>query len=228
MLDRPEAASQPSGAVRRYRAPARAASDASEASPIDGAAILAILRRRKWLLLASILLCPLLGPLRSASSRRAIPRRARLLYDASEYKVRELQSILRVDPITDAVMASQAEVLRGMPVVEQVAEPTQPARQPGIQSQRCGRRRGCAGRSPPSHRARCAAPSPAPADGAAGTRDWSRARNATLQRGAGRADGDSAEGVARAGGFVHRGGPGDRCGGGQHRHGLLREVAAGR
>ena len=44
-----------------------------------------------------------------------------LLYDADGYKVRELQSILRVDPITDAVMASQAEVLRGMPVVEQVA-----------------------------------------------------------------------------------------------------------
>ncbi len=35
--------------------------------------------------------------------------------------MRELQSILRVDPITDAVMTSQAEVLRGMLVVEQVA-----------------------------------------------------------------------------------------------------------
>ena len=44
-----------------------------------------------------------------------------LLYDASEYKLRELQSILRADPITDAVMATQAEVLRGMPLVEQVA-----------------------------------------------------------------------------------------------------------
>jgi polysaccharide biosynthesis transport protein len=44
-----------------------------------------------------------------------------LIYDAAEYKLRELQSILRVDPITDAVMATQAEVLRGMPVVEQVA-----------------------------------------------------------------------------------------------------------
>ena len=35
--------------------------------------------------------------------------------------MRELQSILRADPITDAVMATQAEVLRGMPLVEQVA-----------------------------------------------------------------------------------------------------------
>ena len=32
-----------------------------------------------------------------------------------------MQSILRIDPITDAVMATQAEVLRGMPVIEQVA-----------------------------------------------------------------------------------------------------------
>jgi capsular exopolysaccharide synthesis family protein len=44
-----------------------------------------------------------------------------LIYDAAEYKLRELQSILRTDPITDAIMATQAEVLRGMPVVEQVA-----------------------------------------------------------------------------------------------------------
>ena len=44
-----------------------------------------------------------------------------MIYDASESTVREMQSILRVDPITDAVMATQAEVLRGMPVIEQVA-----------------------------------------------------------------------------------------------------------
>ena len=121
MLDRPEAASQPSGAVRRYRAPARAASDASEASPIDGAAFLAILRRRKWLLLASIVLCPLLCAIAISQLTPRYTATGSLLYDASEDKLRELQSILRVDPVTDAVMASQAEVLRGIPVVEQVA-----------------------------------------------------------------------------------------------------------
>jgi hypothetical protein len=36
-----------------------------------------------------------------------------LLYDPSGYKLQELQSILQVDPMTDAVMASQAEVSRG-------------------------------------------------------------------------------------------------------------------
>jgi uncharacterized protein involved in exopolysaccharide biosynthesis len=40
----------------------------------------------------------------------------------SQYKVHELQSILVADPITDAVMTSQAEVLRGMPVIEQIVK----------------------------------------------------------------------------------------------------------
>ena len=88
---------------------------------LNGAAVLAILRRRKWLLLASILLCPLLAYVAITQLTPRYTATGTLLYDASEYKLRELQSILRVDPITDAVMASQAEVLRGMPVVEQVA-----------------------------------------------------------------------------------------------------------
>ncbi len=44
-----------------------------------------------------------------------------LIYDTSELKLREMQSILRVDPVTDAVMATQAEVLRGMPMIVQLA-----------------------------------------------------------------------------------------------------------
>src|SRR6202041_395524 len=40
----------------------------------------------------------------------------------SGYKVRELQSVLQPDPTTEAVMASQAEILRGLHVVQRVAE----------------------------------------------------------------------------------------------------------
>ena len=149
MLDRPEAASQPSGAVRRYRAPARAASDASEASPIDGAAFLAILRRRKWLLLASIVLCPLLCAIAISQLTPRYTATGSLLYDASEYKLREMQSILRVDPVTDAVMASQAEVLRGIPVVEQVASRLNLHANPEFNIG-SGRRRGRDGCSPRS------------------------------------------------------------------------------
>jgi polysaccharide biosynthesis transport protein len=45
-----------------------------------------------------------------------------LIYDPSEYKARELQSILREDPITEAVMASQAEILQSMKIAQRVAE----------------------------------------------------------------------------------------------------------
>ena len=45
-----------------------------------------------------------------------------LIYEPSEYKLRELQSILQNDPTTEAVMASQAEIVRGLRVVEAVVE----------------------------------------------------------------------------------------------------------
>ncbi|MGC1411982.1 MAG: AAA family ATPase [Acetobacteraceae bacterium] len=118
MLDRPAGTPHPPAMGRRERPQAGLASDA--ATP-DGAAILAILRRRKWLLLAPMLLCPLLAYVALSQFNPRYTATGTLLYDANGYNVRELQSILRVDPITDAIMASQAEVLRGMPVVEQVA-----------------------------------------------------------------------------------------------------------
>jgi capsular exopolysaccharide synthesis family protein len=45
-----------------------------------------------------------------------------LIYEPGEYKPRELQSILQNDPITEAVMASQAEVLRGLKIAQRVAD----------------------------------------------------------------------------------------------------------
>ena len=120
MLDRPAGATTRPTTAPRPRSPSRMATDAGDAAGLDGAAILAILRRRKWLLLASILLCPLLAYVAITQLTPRYTATGTLLYDASEYRLRELQSIQRVDPITDAVMTSQAEVLRGLPVVEQV------------------------------------------------------------------------------------------------------------
>jgi polysaccharide biosynthesis transport protein len=120
MLDRPAGTTRPPATSRRDRSQVRAAADAADAAALNGAAVLAILRRRKWPLLAPMLLCPLLAFVAIAQLTPRYTASGALLYDASEYKLRELQSILRIDPITDAVMASQAEVLRGMPIVEQV------------------------------------------------------------------------------------------------------------
>ena len=117
MLDRPAGTTHPPATGRRERPPG----PTSDAAALDGAAILAILRRRKWLLLASMLLCPLLAYIALSQFNPRYTATGTLLYNADGYNVRELQSIVRVDPITDAIMASQAEVLRGMPVVEQVA-----------------------------------------------------------------------------------------------------------
>jgi polysaccharide biosynthesis transport protein len=120
MLDRPVSTTEPPSLARRGLAPRMAGG--SQQSALTGTAILAILRRRKLALLGPMLLVPLLTWLLIIQFIPLYTATGTLLYDASEYKLRELQSILRVDPITDAVMLTQAEVLRGMPVVEQVAD----------------------------------------------------------------------------------------------------------
>ncbi len=121
MLDRPAGVPQPPTPARRGRAPARLAGDTADAGGLNGAAVLAILRRRMGFLLAPMLLCPLLALVAITQLTPRYTATGTLIYDASEYKLRELQSILRVDPITDAMMTTQAEVLRGIPVMEQVA-----------------------------------------------------------------------------------------------------------
>jgi succinoglycan biosynthesis transport protein ExoP len=122
MLDRPAGDIQPPPRKRRDRTPVRALHDASAAPSLPSSGeILGILQRRKLPLLASILLIPLLSYVAISQFTPRYTATGTLIYDAAEYKLRELQSIMRTDPITDAVMASQAEVLRGMPVVEQVA-----------------------------------------------------------------------------------------------------------
>jgi polysaccharide biosynthesis transport protein len=45
-----------------------------------------------------------------------------LIYDPSGYKMRELQSILRDEPTTEAMMASQAEILHSLHIAQKVAE----------------------------------------------------------------------------------------------------------
>jgi uncharacterized protein involved in exopolysaccharide biosynthesis len=99
----------------------RVAAEAQDSAAPNGAAILAIFRRRMLVLLMSAVLVPLVTYIAIGRITPLYTASGTLLYDPSEYKLRELQSILRVDPITDAVMTTQAEVLRGMPVIEQVA-----------------------------------------------------------------------------------------------------------
>jgi capsular exopolysaccharide synthesis family protein len=92
-------------------------------APAAGAAVLlGVLRRRRAPLAACVVLVPLLAlaalhqvtPLYTASGT--------VLYDDRGYAARELQSVLRVDPMTEAVMASQAEIVRGLSIAERIAD----------------------------------------------------------------------------------------------------------
>jgi succinoglycan biosynthesis transport protein ExoP len=121
MLDQPAGALQALPMTRRDRWQSRAPAERHDPAALGGAAIIAILRRRKLPFLASVVLVPFLAHLAISQVTPLYTATGTLLYDASEYKPRELQSTVRADPITDAVMATQAEVLRGLPLVEQMA-----------------------------------------------------------------------------------------------------------
>jgi capsular exopolysaccharide synthesis family protein len=83
---------------------------------------LAVLRRRKRPFLLCAVLVPLAALLMLHQATPLYTATGALIYEPSEYKVRELQSILQTDPITEAVMASQAEILQSLKVAERVAQ----------------------------------------------------------------------------------------------------------
>ncbi len=85
-------------------------------------ATIGIFRRHLWPFLVVAFIVPICAGI---AIHRTAPRytaTGSLIYDPSDYKVRELESILRTDPITDAVMASQAEILQSLKVAQRVAE----------------------------------------------------------------------------------------------------------
>ncbi|HTW70433.1 MAG TPA: AAA family ATPase [Acetobacteraceae bacterium] len=99
--------------------------DVPEPSPIEPLSprlVFAALRRRRLILLANFLLWPLFAFIAIKQVTPHYTAVGTLIYEPSEYKVRELQSILQTDPTTEAVMASQAEILRGLRVVEEVVK----------------------------------------------------------------------------------------------------------
>ncbi|MBV9249773.1 MAG: GumC family protein, partial [Acetobacteraceae bacterium] len=94
----------------------------SPGTGVSGRAMLAALRRRKWWLILTTLAVPALAFIAIRQVTPLYTASGTLIFEPSEYKVRELQSILRNDPATEAVLASQAEILRGLHIAERVAE----------------------------------------------------------------------------------------------------------
>ncbi len=106
----------------RRRAAGERAEPPSEAGGMSGQAVLMMLRRRIVPLLACAVVIPGLAWIALHQTTPRYTATGTLIYDPNEYKPRELQSILRVDPTTQAIMASQAEVLRGLRSIERVAD----------------------------------------------------------------------------------------------------------
>ena len=83
---------------------------------------LAVLRRRRLPLVCCALLVPLLAWIALGQITPRYSAVATILYEPNGFAARELQSILRVDPTTEAVMFSQAEIVRGLSIAERVAD----------------------------------------------------------------------------------------------------------
>ncbi|MBS0562669.1 MAG: AAA family ATPase, partial [Proteobacteria bacterium] len=121
-------------------APAAAAGRASpsrrgpaEAASLDqggAAGILSALRRRRLALVACVVAIPALAALALHRIAPVYSASGTMLYDDGTFAAQELQSILRVDPTTDAVMSSQAEIARGLSIAERLTERLGLARSP--------------------------------------------------------------------------------------------------
>lgn len=115
MLDRAVAETRPP-AERRPTPRAIPPAPVIEPEGLNLTALLGALRRRRAVLVACLLLFPLIA---LVATRHMTPRytaSATVMFEPTEYTARELQSILRDESTTDAVLASQVEIIRSLSV----------------------------------------------------------------------------------------------------------------
>ena len=120
MLDRPVADQRPP--VER-----RPASHSLSAAPIEPeglnlSALLGALRRRRMVLLACLLLFPVVALVAAKSLTPRYTAITTVMFEPTEYAARELQSILRDESTTDAVLASQVEIIRSLSVARRIVQ----------------------------------------------------------------------------------------------------------
>lgn len=83
-------------------------------------ALLAALRRRRWVLILCILLFPVAAFIAAKQMTPRYTAATTVMFEPTEYAARELQSILRDENTTDAVLASQIEVVRGLSLARRI------------------------------------------------------------------------------------------------------------
>lgn len=117
MLDNP---TDPGGSPRGsdYGYPRDSPDRARTTMPV----FLAALRQRQGTLLATIVLVTLSAYVMLRQVTPLYTATGSLIYQPNIFTLREMQSILRTDPTTEAVMASQAELLHSLHIAQRVAE----------------------------------------------------------------------------------------------------------
>jgi capsular exopolysaccharide synthesis family protein len=123
MLHIPADATPPDAPGRRHRHGASGThNDARALAAAQLANVVAVVRRRKLPLIICAIAIPLIA---FVALKQVTPRytaEGSLLYEPTNYAAQELQSILREDPMTDAVMASQAEIVKSLSVAERLTD----------------------------------------------------------------------------------------------------------
>lgn len=119
MLDRPVADQRPP-VDRRPAAHAMPAAAPIEPEGLNLAALLGALRRRRMALLACLLLFPVIALVAAKTLTPRYTAVTTVMFEPTEYAARELQSILRDESTTDAVLASQVEIIRSLSVARRI------------------------------------------------------------------------------------------------------------
>jgi capsular exopolysaccharide synthesis family protein len=122
MLDKPKDAAFD---ARSDRPPAPAAPPVRAIDPDDGlnlGLVLRIIRRRKWPLLLCLAAFPLAAFLALQQATPRYTASATVIYEAQQFTISELQSILREDTTTDTVVNSQIAIINSRAMADRVAE----------------------------------------------------------------------------------------------------------
>ncbi len=103
--------------------PRHLAPDQTRESSREGlSGFISAIRQRRMMLIAVIVLVPFCTWLTLQQVTPLYTATGSLIYEPSAYKLRELESIVRQDPTTEGMMASQAEILQSLHIAQRVAE----------------------------------------------------------------------------------------------------------
>ena len=83
-------------------------------------ALIGALRRRRGVLLACVLLFPIIALVAAKNMTPRYTASTTAMFEPTEYAARELQSILRDESTTDAVLASQVEIVRSLSIARRL------------------------------------------------------------------------------------------------------------